>query len=752
LGCAVLIGIPGWAASRALELHLRVPTVLFPATYFTLGLGVFTIVLVPTLALRQPIDVIVTVHLIVTAALVLFTRMGERRRGHAKLGSDAFSGWTLVAIALSVVAALVLRTRMAFDTLFHLGLVRRMLELDAPGFADLDRVVGAGVNPAYALPSWQAAMAGISAITGLDPAAVVESMSIVAVLVAACAAAGLGRVVTGSLAGELAGAGMYAWLRVLFTRRELEGDGVAYAALPGNIAIDVMLAMALIAGVLMLQRRGGARGNHALMLLGMAAVAQLVVLHANYVVYLAIIGLGVALWLLVAGPWNRDVARRLGAVGALIAVPAAIVLAALLPVLMLLEHFGAGVVDARIDYHLVTVAGFELVRPGHLYDWFSVAGLVGMLLLPWGAWRARGAARALIAGGSIMLLAFALLPPLLALLGASGSLTLGLRLPRPLGLLMIAAAAVALPDLVARVSRLATAACKQRGKLAGWLVRLAPLAAIAALAAMYGYPLTRREPPEFGWNWPTLVAAVALLVVLVVAIRRRASAQPLDTRAPGFDSLSTRRLALSLVAIGICLLPSGLTSLRRAAWQATDLAPAWRADDLACFAGVRGELRKLRGGAALLADPVTGYGAQAVGPVRIAADFKTWNGSTDADRITRRIDQLHEAFDSSSSATAGAALARMADELDARYVLVARGEVVPPIGSELTPHDAVGLRALLNSGDLGATKLAAGPGTLPKDAPDEKRAACDLELWELDGSEARFDTQRPEVQATSRDA
>src|SRR5690606_34599618 len=160
-------------------------------------------------------------------------------------------------------------------------------------------------------------------------------------------------------------------------------------------------------------------------------------------------------------------------------------LVALLPVLTMLEHFGAGVVDARINYHLVEIAGMQSLRPGHLYDWFSVAGLLGMLLLPWGAWRARGAARALIGGGSPALLLVALVPPLLALLGASGSLTLGLRLPRPLGLLMIAAAAVAIPDLVARTARLAARASDRYGTGAGLLVRLLPLVAIATLAWLY---------------------------------------------------------------------------------------------------------------------------------------------------------------------------------------------------------------------------------------------------------------------------
>lgn len=729
--------VPGWAISRMLELHLRLPAVAAPAVAFAFGLGVWTIVLAIGLAFGWPILTTLAVYGGVAVALLGAMRWRERRRPRAQLGTtNAVAGWTLLVIALAGCAAAVLRTRIAFDTLFHIGMVRRLAELPSPTFENLDRVVGAGINPAYALPSWQGAMAAISALTGLDPATVVEATAIVGVLLAACCAAALGRAVAGTVAGELAGVSAYAFLRVTFPRRELEGDGVAYAALPGNIALDVLMPLLLVATLLLLRSRPGARRDGSLVALAALSTALLLVLHANYIVYVAIIGLGVALWLLAAGPWGRRVARRVGLVAASIGVPGLVVLAALLPLLMLLDHFGTAV-EARIDYHLVSIGGHSIVRPGHLYDWFAAPGLLGMFVLPWAAWISRGASRALVAGGSLALFAFALTPPLMDLLGQSGSLTIGLRLPRPLGVLLIAAAAIALPDLVARTVRVAARATEHRGRFAGWIARLGPVLIVFVASAAYGYPLVRREPPQYGWNWPTLVAVAGLLVVLVLAIRSRRTTASLDVavRDDTARNLPARTMALALVALAIAMLPSGFTSMRRAAWQSRELVAAYRADDLRCLDGVQAKLRELPPGDVLLADPVTAYAAQALAPVYVVGDFKTWNGSTDSAEIDTRINLLGLAFQEPDRGAVKQGLAGLVGVHDARWLLIATGEVVPPIGSPLDPYDARGLRELLDSGELDATLVASGPGRLPATAEDEDRAACDLQLWRLDGTD-----------------
>jgi hypothetical protein len=728
-GFVLVFGVPGWAISRLLEAHLRLPVVALPVAYTTFALGLWTLELLPSLALGWSIGTLLVVHGIVSVLLVVFARWREHTRGHAKVGTDALSGWTVVAIGLAGLVALGFRTRLAFDSLFHLGMIRRILELPGVGFQDVDRIVGSGINPAYAVPVWQAAMAAIAKVTGLDPATVLEAMAVVGVVLAACAAAALGRVVSGTVAGEVAAAAAYGWLRVFFPRRELEGDGVAYAALSGNIALDVMFVLALVVALLVL-RSHSRRHMAPLVVLGVTAVVLLVVLHANYAVYLAIVGLGTAGWLVAAGPWNRDVSRRLARAMLLLALPGVVALGLLLPLLATLEHFGAPL-EARIDYHLVTVAGHDLIRPGHLYDWFAVPGLLAMLVLPWAAWRARGAGRALIGGGALALLAFALVPPLLELLGDTGSLTLGLRLPRPLGIVMIAAAAVALPDLIERGSVLAIRAQARGGIWLRHLAVVAPFALVLALSFAYGYPLVRKEPPDYGWNWPTIVALAGLLLVLVLGIRSRSRTAKLDEQPSG-AGIGAREVGITAIALAVCMLPSGLMSMRRAAWQAREVVAAYRADDLRCYDGVQASLRRLPAGEVLLADPVTGYGAQALAPSWIIGDFKVWNGSTDSARINRRIKDLDELFDSGNPAVAGAALTRLRARFDTHWLLVSTGDVTPPIGSELRPYDARGLRALLHGGRVDAHRVAAGEGRFDDSASHEDVEACRLELWKLD--------------------
>src|SRR5689334_11352589 len=84
----LLLGLPGWALSRILELHLRVPTVALPVVYFTLGLAVWTVAVVPSLSLGWPIAQTLGVHAALTIVLIVVARVRERRRGHAKQGSD----------------------------------------------------------------------------------------------------------------------------------------------------------------------------------------------------------------------------------------------------------------------------------------------------------------------------------------------------------------------------------------------------------------------------------------------------------------------------------------------------------------------------------------------------------------------------------------------------------------------------------------------------------------------------------------
>ncbi|MCW2962533.1 MAG: hypothetical protein JWM90_2920 [Thermoleophilia bacterium] len=743
-GIVALLMLPGWIIGRLLQLQLALPAVLLPAAWFACGLGLWTVPVVAGLTFGWSWAVTLAVHAGATMLLGIWLLLRQRARGHAKSsGVDPVSRWTIAGIALCTLLALGLRTRLAFDTLFHIGLVRRLVELPHPTFESVDRIAGAGVNPAYVVPTWQAALAAVSGMTGLDPATVIESMAGFVVFVAASAAAGFGRLLGGRAAAEVAAVAGYAWLRVWYPRREAEGDGIGFAVHPGNVALDVLLPLLLAATLVVALRAPGSIGRRAAAVIAGVATILFVVLHANYSVYLGIIGIGLVGWLLVAGPWTADVRRRVfGAIGA-VALPGLLTLAALLPVLAMLDHFGE-TVEQRIDYHLLGSGAWQVIRPGHFYDAFGAAGLIALLLLPLAVLQLRGIRRALLGGATLAFLLIGLVPPLLDLLGSAGSLTVGLRMPRPFGVLLIGVIAVALPWLVDLLRAEADSA-EPTNRWRRWLTYAVPLALVFALAATYGYPLTRQDPPEYGWDWPTLVATAGLLAALVIAARgRRSSAElgdapelepaPLPVapkHVPHARSAATTT-GLAVLLVTLCLAPSGVISLRRATWQSREVVASVRADELACLAAVQSALRDLPAGSVLAADPMTAYLAQALGPVRTVGDFKTWNGSTDSERAQLRIDRLEEIFDSRDPAEAAEALDRLRQADDVRYVLVADGEVEAPIGSDMPDFDARGLRQSLTSGLVPATRIADGLGRVGDDADSQERGECTVALWQLE--------------------
>jgi hypothetical protein len=199
-------------------------------------------------------------------------------------------------------------------------------------------------------------------------------------------------------------------------------------------------------------------------------------------------------------------------------------------------------------------------------------------------------------------------------------------------------------------------------------------------------------------------------------------------------------VALACLVLAVAMLPSGLVSLRRGAWQARELTPAVRADDLGCLAGIERELRAVEPGAVILADPINAYAVQALAPGWIIADFKTWNGDSGSADIDRRLALLRAMYDSERAERAGNALAELVRRFDATHIVVAEGEVEPPLGSELYPHDAAGLRALLASGRADAERIAEGPGTATRGgrggAERATSDACTLALWRITGDQA----------------
>lgn len=744
----VLMILPGWGVGRLLDLQLSVPKIVLPAAWFTFGFATWSLVVITMLALGLTWRTAFVIFGVVTLALIIVAREKARRVGHPKPQGGDVSLWSVVGILGCVVLAGIFRTRMAFDTIFHLGIVRRIAELGSPTFSTVDRIFDSGVNPSYAIPSWQAAMAMVSGVTGLDPATVVEAMAVVAVLFAACAAGGLGRVVSGRVSGEIAGVAAYAWLRVFFPRRELEGDGIAYAAMPGNIALDTFLPLILLAMLVI-----AATGHHApqrrkgVVALAVVASILLVVVHGNYVIYLALMGLGALAWAALSGVLSdKEVRRRVLISAGIIAGACAAALIFMIPVYMQLERFG-NPINARIDYHLVGSGFWQIVRPGHLYDWFAAPGLIAMLLLPYAVFKAKGVARPVLAGSSLALLLTALLPPVLHVIGSAGSWTVALRMPRAMGVLLAAGMAIAIPELIDYIKETRVKIKTRSNNFTANLFILLPFLIVVLLSFAYGYPLGRNEPPQYGWNWPTLFTTTALLIALIIEIKNRKVYKlneldffsQSDTLKVNKDTWSTVSITgICVLLIGLTMLPSGIVSLRRGAWQSKQFVASYKADDLGCLSGIQKELRRSTAGSITLADPVTAYLVQGLSPTYILADYKIWNGRTDSSRSRDRIEMLRGIYSAKSVHEARVALSKAIEKYGAKYLVVSAGDVEPPLGSTMGAFDAIGLRQLLSQGiDIKVKDssyriklISSGQGMTKNGATEQERKECDLSMYQ----------------------
>lgn len=126
----LLLGVPGWAIGRLTSAQMALPQVALPAAWFAFGLATWTAVLCVALSCGWSSQTTVRAHAAVSLALAVWAWSRDRRRGHAKPGWGRVEAWTVAGIALSVLLAAAWRTRMAFDTIFHVGLVRRLAELD----------------------------------------------------------------------------------------------------------------------------------------------------------------------------------------------------------------------------------------------------------------------------------------------------------------------------------------------------------------------------------------------------------------------------------------------------------------------------------------------------------------------------------------------------------------------------------------------------------------------------------------------
>jgi hypothetical protein len=86
-----------------------------------------------------------------------------------------FSPWSLGVVALGAAIGIALWWIAGYDNdaFFHLARVRKLLAFDSLSLRSVDEFRDGGLHPGYAFPLWHGALALISKLAGVDPAAVV---------------------------------------------------------------------------------------------------------------------------------------------------------------------------------------------------------------------------------------------------------------------------------------------------------------------------------------------------------------------------------------------------------------------------------------------------------------------------------------------------------------------------------------------------------------------------------------------------
>jgi hypothetical protein len=494
-GAAVCVFLlPGALALRALGWPSS-PAVAIAAS-FALSLGIFAFALALVFALGTSILLAGGVLVLVAAAAVVPAVLrGESRSAHTErrpLGA-------VFAAAIPLAAAVWWATGPLYgDTYFHLARVRKLAELDTLGsLSTVNEFKDGGLHPGYVFPLLHGAEAVIARIAGVDPADVVLYLPAILVPLALLLAYAAGSAVFRSPAGSLALVAAQA-AQVGLSRRDafFEGTGLYETLSQPQAASRLLLAPAMIALAFTFVVEGG---WIPLASLGTAAFA-LSAVHPTYAPYVALLFAGflAARVILVRG-WEPLLTRAALALGTML-VPFGLYLILLLPLVRgtraVTPSAGDRAAELERNLHNFTTLG----------DWFGYSPgaiaregpivVAGLLAVPLAAFAARRLWAAFVLGGSLVVLAVLLTPPLFTALSDAFSVSQSRRLA---SFVPIAFAVAGGCIVVSRLRALGVA-----------------LAAGTGVALMFLYPGEfMRRVEEGGPEWTVAVAVAGGLVALV---------------------------------------------------------------------------------------------------------------------------------------------------------------------------------------------------------------------------------------------
>lgn len=488
----LVVLLPGRLLSRALGLRGAAPALAWSGALVGAALAL-------TVAVRGSLDLTLALVLAFGAAALPFSFRPRARNREAVprgRGLATFAGLALGG-ALWFVADVV-----HGDALFHLGRIRKLMDLGSLSLKAVDEFRDGGLHPGYAFPLWHAWLGLVARLAGVDPTAVIRHEPSMLAPLALVLAFEMGVAVFRSV--WLGAATMLGQVALLAFA---PGHGGAYTTLelPGTTARQLLVPATTALFFLVVRKP-----SSPLWLTLAASGTVLAFVHPTYALFLAIPLAGFVLArALLAG---EDVRRGLAALAAF-GVPVGLVFAWLAPIVSgtrahspgpveraaQLRHYAGDLsIHSRTSYML---APEVVARAGAV----AVAALV---LVPLAGLAARRRWSALVLGGTLVVLVLELWSFVFPHFGDAVSLS---QARRAAGFVPFAFAFAGGISVLARVSRFLVLPAALGAGIAFQL----------AFPGDYGVRSVHNGPAAA--TWIALYGSLAALVVGAVLARRRSA-------------------------------------------------------------------------------------------------------------------------------------------------------------------------------------------------------------------------------------
>ena len=551
---------PGWLLARALGVRSVAATLAWDLALVFGALAV-------TFALGSTLTLTVVVLIIATLAAAAIGLL----RGWPAVASVPGRSWVLFWGAVVGLILWIAAPSVQGDGLFHLARARKLLELDALSLDRISEFSDGSLHPGYAFPLWHGFVALIAKIAGEDPERVVVHLPSILAPLAVVVAFEVGW----ALFRRTWAAGVTAAAQVaMICFAPGLGGAYVFLSLPATASRQLLVPAALALALESVRAR-----SFGLLASTAAAGFVLAVVHPTYAIFLWIPFVG---FLVVRALWEREDLRNGAlALGAL-AVPAALFLLWLRPIVNAARSVSPDADELQRAFEqyrgqLVVHSDTSYNLAPEIFTRAGAVAVAALLLIPLAGLAARRRWAAYVVGGSLAVFAVMLLPFLFTSLADLASIS---QARRAAGFLPFAFAFAGGMGVLARVI----------GPL------LLPLALGAGMFFQIVYPgdfeYVLKDPAPSWIVWISVVGAVAALAVGLV--RRRAA---LETGA-----------ALASAAFLVPVIGGGLLDWRPPPPPAiATLSP-----------GLVGAVRAVDAGTVVFSDPETSFRLAASAPVYIA--------------------------------------------------------------------------------------------------------------------------------------